>query len=175
MAPRRIDLPPSRGVSRKHHAPEDCFAYEIPNVLSREECLRLIEVATNSALPQAQRAPTTDARGGLSSSSSPMPPLPHAPTSFRYITHAIHTAPDGHTKFEVELERPNPHKLAVFQHDAWVATLWDRLRPLLVPEAKRSSSSSSSSSSERAAAKPTIRIDDDDQQRMQQHSELSIH
>ena len=110
MVSRRIELPFTRGVSRKYHPSEDCFAYEIQNILSPNECSRLIEVAANS-----------NSKASQSKSKS----------SFRYITHAVHTAPDGETKFEVKLERPNPHKLAVFRHEAWVATLWDRIKPFL--------------------------------------------
>lgn len=122
MISRRIELPSTRGVSRKYHPSEDCFAYEIQNVLSPNECSRLIELAANSNSNTSPSKP-------ISNSNNCLKPSPSS--SFRYITHAVHTAPDGETKFEVKLERPNPHKLAVFRHDSWVATLWDRLEPLL--------------------------------------------
>ena len=106
--PSRIQLPSARGVSRKYYPPEECFAYEIKNLLSPEECLELTKVAATSAS-------NNDDTG----------------SSFRYITHAMHTAPDGKTKFQVKLEKPNPHKLAVFRHQEWVKTLWSRIEPVL--------------------------------------------
>ena len=106
---RRIDLPSVRGVSRKYHDRKECLAYEIQNILSPDECLELIRVAANSSRNESNST---------------------LATSFRYITHAVHTAPDGQTKFEVKLERPNPHKLAVFRHESWVKLLWERIEPL---------------------------------------------
>ncbi len=106
----RIDLPSARGLSRKYFPAEECFAYEIPNVLSDNECIELIQVAANSSHNVSDNDNNS--------------------SSFRYITHAVHTAPDGQTKFQVKLERPNPHKLAVFRHDTWVKTLWERIEPL---------------------------------------------
>ncbi len=106
---RRIDLPSIRGVSRKYYDRNECLAYEIQNILSADECLELIKVAANSSRNKSNNTLTT---------------------SFRYITHAVHTAPDGQTKFEVKLERPNPHKLAVFRHESWVNVLWERIEPL---------------------------------------------
>uniref|UniRef100_A0A7S4AML0 Fe2OG dioxygenase domain-containing protein n=1 Tax=Pseudo-nitzschia australis TaxID=44445 RepID=A0A7S4AML0_9STRA len=126
----RLPITASRGVSRKYYPAEDCFAYEIPHVLSREECRQLISVAANSNV-------NANANTNHSTEEDPSKPKPTpATTSFRYITHAVHTAPDGRTKFEVKLERPNPHKLAVFRHESWTNILWSRLRPLLVASAE---------------------------------------
>ena len=47
-----------------------------------------------------------------------------------YITHASHTSADG-TSFSVPLQNPNPHKLAVFQHDATLRMLEQRIMKLL--------------------------------------------
>ncbi len=109
--PSRIKLPSARGVSRKYYPPEECFAYEIKNILSPQECLELTQVAATSSL----------GAGNDDTVSS----------SFRYITHAMHTAPDGKTKFQVKLEKPNPHKLAVFRHEEWVKSIWSRIEPIL--------------------------------------------
>ena len=51
-------------------------------------------------------------------------------TTFDYIRHAVHTAPDG-TQLMVELQNPNRHKLSVFYHEKWVHLLWNRLQPKL--------------------------------------------
>ena len=109
VIPRRIELPSVRGVSRRYYSSKECFAYEIQNILSPYECLELTRAAANSSFNNDD----------------------DAASSFRYITHAIHTAPDGQTKFEVKLERPNPHKLAVFRHESWVKIIWDRIEPFL--------------------------------------------
>ena len=45
---------------------------------------------------------------------------------FDYITEATHTAPDG-SQHKVKLQHPNPHKLAVFEDDATLQRLWNRL------------------------------------------------
>jgi hypothetical protein len=130
MISRRIELPSTRGVSRKYHPSEDCFAYEIQNVLSPDECSRLIEIAANSN-SSSSKSKSRSNNSSDSKSNSNNRRQPPSSSSFRYITHAVHTAPDGETKFDVKLERPNPHKLAVFRHESWVTTLWDRLEPVL--------------------------------------------
>ena len=104
---------PSESVSRTYHDPEHCFAYTIQNVVSREECQQLIAIAATSS--------------NTTTTTTPAP----TSSSFQYITHAVHTAPDGHTKLDVQLARPNPHKLAVFQHPSSVELIWQRLQPIL--------------------------------------------
>lgn len=54
-------------------------------------------------------------------------------TTFDYIRHAVHTAPDG-TQLTVELQNPNHHKLSVFHHESWVQLLWSRIQPQLTKE-----------------------------------------
>jgi len=117
-SPHRIDFPSARGVSRKYFPSEECFAYEIPHILTSDECIELIKVAANSS-----RNVTEHNNKSQNDNNT-------VPSSFRYITHAVHTAPDGQTKFQVKLERPNPHKLAVFRHESWVKLLWERIEPL---------------------------------------------
>eukprot|EP00978_Attheya_sp_CCMP212_P011158 scaffold27342_cov45-Attheya_sp.AAC.2 len=90
----RIALP--RQCSRYRLPPETCLAFTMDNVYSREECQKLIEMATSK---------TT---GG----------------DFQYITQASHTAPDGAT-YSVQLQNPNPHKLSVFHHAPTVTNMWN--------------------------------------------------
>jgi hypothetical protein len=98
VAARMIALP--RQCSRYGLPPETCLAFTMDHVYSREECQKLIEMATSK---------TT---GG----------------DFQYITQATHTAPDG-TTYSVQLQNPNPHKLSVFQHAPTVTNMWnDRLK-----------------------------------------------
>eukprot|EP00977_Amphora_coffeiformis_P013048 scaffold3339_cov174-Amphora_coffeaeformis.AAC.16 len=47
-------------------------------------------------------------------------------TGFQYITQASHVAPDGST-YTVQLQNPNPHKLAVLEHPPTIAGLWHKL------------------------------------------------
>ena len=47
-------------------------------------------------------------------------------TGFQYITEASHVAPDG-TSYTVQLQNPNPHKLAVLEHKPTIAGLWHKL------------------------------------------------
>ncbi|OEU07112.1 hypothetical protein FRACYDRAFT_251852 [Fragilariopsis cylindrus CCMP1102] len=129
---RRIKLPNSKGVSRKYYNPEDCFAFEITNILTKEECLQLINVAANSSSSSSNNSSNSNTNS-LTSSSSTNSISSDNKDSFQYITHAMHTSPDGETKFEVKLERPNPHKLAVFHSKTIVEELlWKRLQPILL-------------------------------------------
>jgi hypothetical protein len=91
----RIALP--RQCSRYGLPPETCLAFTMDHVYSREECQKLIEMATSK---------TT---GG----------------DFQYITQAAHTAPDG-TTYSVQLQNPNPHKLSVFHHAPTVTNMWNQ-------------------------------------------------
>lgn len=45
---------------------------------------------------------------------------------FQYITEASHVAPDG-SAYKVQLQNPNPHKLAVFENKPFTDRLWKRL------------------------------------------------
>ena len=89
--------------------------------------VQLINVAANSSSSSnSSNSSSTNSSSSRTNSSS-------YNKSFKYITHAMHTSPDGETKFEVELERPNPHKLAVFHSKTIVEDLlWKRLQPILL-------------------------------------------
>jgi hypothetical protein len=93
-------------VSRYCFSPNQCCAWTIPNLFLAEECEQLIQTATTSS---------TNA-------------------SFDYIRTAMHTAADGST-YQVNLQNPNPHKLAVFQHPTWVERLWERIQPYVQGDA----------------------------------------
>lgn len=47
-------------------------------------------------------------------------------TGFQYITQASHLAPDG-SSYTVQLQYPNPHKLAVMEHSPTIAAIWYKL------------------------------------------------
>eukprot|EP00557_Chaetoceros_sp_GSL56_P011165 CAMPEP_0176481466 /NCGR_PEP_ID=MMETSP0200_2-20121128/2840_1 /TAXON_ID=947934 /ORGANISM="Chaetoceros sp., Strain GSL56" /LENGTH=471 /DNA_ID=CAMNT_0017877683 /DNA_START=1154 /DNA_END=2569 /DNA_ORIENTATION=+ len=78
-----IDIPPK--CSRHFIPPSSCLALVLEDVLTQSQCNFLIQKASNTS----------------SSSRS----------SFRYIYEATHKAPDGST-YTVEIQNPNPHKLA---------------------------------------------------------------
>jgi len=120
---RRIIVPSNN--HRFFYPPEDCWAYQFPNLLSIEECQELIHLASSTS--------------STSSSSSPSSP-------FQYVTQAFHTTPDGQ-RLPVQLQNPNRHKLSVFAHLPSVERIWERLQDALHLVLDGSSSSSSSSSS----------------------------
>eukprot|EP00934_Nitzschia_sp_Nitz4_P009087 Nitzschia sp. Nitz4//scaffold367_size14546//10439//11674//NITZ4_008927-RA/size14546-processed-gene-0.7-mRNA-1//1//CDS//3329549330//9077//frame0 len=99
-----LRLPPN--VSRHFHVPNKCLAFLIPNLLTPEECCELISLGAN--------APTEDSNR----------------SGFAYVTHATHKALDG-TSYKVAIQKPNPHKLAVFANDTWVHQIWSRIQPCL--------------------------------------------
>ena len=47
-------------------------------------------------------------------------------TGFQYISEASHVAPDGST-YTVQLQNPNPHKLAILEHAPTITGLWHKL------------------------------------------------
>jgi prolyl 4-hydroxylase len=97
-----IALPPR--CSRSLH--RKCTAFYVDNILSRQECQNLIAAASS--------APSAEQKIG-----------------FHYVTRATHTAPDG-TRLLVDLQKPNPHKLAVlFDHSKMLSRLWFALRDFL--------------------------------------------
>jgi hypothetical protein len=56
--------------------------------------------------------------------------LIHACHNFRYITQAVHVAPDQ-SRHMIQLANPNPHQLDVIYNPPLVARLWRRLQPYL--------------------------------------------
>ena len=49
---------------------------------------------------------------------------------FDYVKEAAFTAPDGSTH-TVQLQNPNPHKLAVLEHAPTIEHIWNKLQPYL--------------------------------------------
>jgi hypothetical protein len=92
-----------RKCSRHFYPPDDCLAFRIENLYSKSACQQLIQTAS-----------TRNASG------------------FQYITEATHTTPDG-SKYSVQLQNPNPHKLSLFYHPPTVERMWQSLRACIMP------------------------------------------
>lgn len=105
-----IDLPPR--CSR--HLLSNPVAITVKNLLSKEECNNLIEMATTC--------------GTIS-------------TGFQYITEATHTANDG-TTYKVPIQHPNPHQLSICYAPHVVEQLWNFIQPILLLEQQQNSSKS---------------------------------
>jgi 2OG-Fe(II) oxygenase superfamily len=114
--PYRICVPPNN--HRHFHAPDKCWAYQFPQLLSADECQHIIDLAS-------------------SSSSSP---------AFQYVTQALHITPDGQ-QMAVQLQNPNRHKLSVFSHPPTVEMLWNKLQTVLSLKDKFANDTSENSDS----------------------------
>jgi hypothetical protein len=105
--PQRITVPPNN--HRHFHAPQDCWAYQFPKLISVAECQQLIDLASSTSSSDE------------SSSTS----------AFQYVTQALHITPDGQ-QLAVQLQNPNRHKLSVFSHDPSADLIWERLKKVLL-------------------------------------------
>ena len=161
--PRRIQLPNSKSVSRHGHRPDECFAWLLPDVFSKEECQQLIDTVEGRRTIDSRRQSSSsssgdddfDGTGTSSEKTNTKIPFTYVSTASAATTtssssndvHAAATHYNNHhdsnsnsnnhgnqNNNNVHISQPNPHKLAVFHHPAWVDLIWERISSkLLLP------------------------------------------
>jgi len=104
MTPSVTPLEVPHRCSRYLHQPSDVAAFVIDNLLGVSDCQELIQLAIK-----------------LSS------------TGFHYVTEAAHTDNEGVTHM-VKLQEANKHKLFVFEHAPTLERLWNKLKPIILPQ-----------------------------------------